>query len=42
MGINNRETILLDANCFITNDIKLKSVCSQENIETIAIEDIED
>ncbi len=84
MGINNRETILLDTNCFIyyfednpsyadiasrlranyniktpdaiilatgismnvdcfiTNDIKLKSVCSQENIETIIIEDIKD
>ena len=27
---------------FITNDIKLKNVCSKENIEAIIIEDIED
>jgi len=34
--------ISMNVDCFITNDTKLKSVCSQENIETIAIENIGD
>ncbi len=32
--------ISMNVDYFITNDIKLKSVCSQENIETIAIENV--
>ncbi|NLV76172.1 MAG: type II toxin-antitoxin system VapC family toxin [Tissierellia bacterium] len=34
--------ISMNVDYFITNDIKLKSVCSQENIETIAIENVGD
>ena len=34
--------ISMNVDYFITNDIKLKNVCSKENIEAIIIEDIED
>ncbi|HFL3828476.1 TPA: type II toxin-antitoxin system VapC family toxin [Clostridioides difficile] len=34
--------ISMNIDYFITNDTKLKNVCSQENIEAIIIEDIED
>ncbi len=34
--------ISMNIDYFITNDTKLKNVCSKENIEAIIIEDIED
>lgn len=34
--------ISMNVDYFITNDTKLKNVCSKENIEAIIIEDIED
>lgn len=34
--------ISMNIDYFITNDTKLKNVCSKENIETIAIENIGD
>ena len=34
--------IAMNVDYFITNDIKLKGVCSQENISTLIIEDIEE
>ena len=34
--------ISMNVDYFITNDIKLKNVCSKENIEAIIIEDIEE